>query len=247
MWMALSGFKSNQEIFSNPWAFPTHWSFSNYYAAWNHGLFRNLVNSVIVAVGSVVLVTLLASWAAYGLTRVQMPFSTPITMMILGGIMVAPTAALIPLFKLLQTLHLYDTYWALIVLYAAFRMPFTTFLIRSYMVGLPAEVNQAATIDGANSWQIFWRVVLPMSRPILVSAALLQGLFSWNEFVFALVFIDNAHLKTLPVGLMDFQSTLLTNWPVLFAGLTIAALPMILIFLIGQRQFVRGLTEGFGK
>lgn len=246
-WMALSGFKTNDEIFGNPWALPSHLEFSNYAAAWDHGLLRYLLNSVIVASGSVLLVTLLAAWAAYGLTRQKMPFSNAVTMLILGGIMVAPTAALIPLFQLLQTLHIYDTYWALIVLYAAFRMPFTTFLIRSYMVGLPHEIEEAAVIDGATSWQIFWRIIIPMSRPILVSAALLQSLFSWNEFAFALVFINDSTLKTLPVGLMDFQSTLLTNWPVLFAGLTIAALPMIVLFLIGQRQFVRGLTEGFSK
>ena len=161
--------------------------------------------------------------------------------------MIAPTAALIPLFQLMQKFHLYDTYWALIVLYAAFKVPFTTFLIRSYMLGLPKEVEEASLIDGASRQQTFWVIVLPMCRPILVSAALLQSLFAWNEFPFALVFINNPDLKTVPVGLMDFQSTLLTNWPVLFAGLSIAALPMMLLFLIGQRQFIRGLTEGIGK
>jgi raffinose/stachyose/melibiose transport system permease protein len=102
-------------------------------------------------------------------------------------------------------------------------------------------------VDGAANWQIFWRVVLPMSRPVLVSAALLQTIFAWNEFPFALVFINSSNLKTLPVGLLDMQSRLLTNWPVMFAALTLAALPMIIAFLIGQRQFIRGLAEGFGK
>jgi len=136
---------------------------------------------------------------------------------------------------------------ALIVLYTAFRIPFTTFLIRAYMVDLSPEVDEAAKIDGASPTQTFWKIILPMCRPILVSAALLQALFAWNEFVFALVFISSGQNKTLPVGLMDMQSRLLTDWPVQFAGLTMAALPMIVLFLIGQRQFLRGLTDGIGK
>lgn len=247
IWMAMNGFKSTDAIFGSPWALPESWSFEYYKAAWDSGLTRYFINSVIVTAGSVLLVTLFGAWAAYGLTRVHLPFSNMITLIIVGGIMIAPTAALIPLFQLMQTLRFYDTYWALIVLYAAFKMPFTTFLIRSYMLGLPREVEEAALIDGATRWQTFWQIILPMSRPILVSAALLQSLFAWNEFPFALVFINNPDLKTVPVGLMDFQSTLLTNWPVLFAGLTIAAIPMIVLFLIGQRQFIRGLTEGFSK
>ncbi|WP_306318831.1 MULTISPECIES: ABC transporter permease subunit [unclassified Streptomyces] len=142
---------------------------------------------------------------------------------------------------------LYDTYWALIVLYTAFKIPFTTFLIRAYLLGQPVEVEEAAFIDGASRWQTFWRVVVPMARPILVSAAVLQSLFSWNEYAFALVFITDDRLKTLPVGLADMAGRLNSDWPMLFAGLTIAALPMIVVFLIGQRHFVRGLSAGVGK
>jgi raffinose/stachyose/melibiose transport system permease protein len=126
-------------------------------------------------------------------------------------------------------------------------VPFTTFLIRAYMIDLPREIDEAAKMDGAGHAQIFWRIVLPMCRPILVSAALLQALFAWNEFVFALAFISDDALKTLPVGLMSMQSRLTTDWPVVFAALSIAAAPMILLFLVGQRQFLRGLTEGVGK
>ena len=105
--------------------------------------------------------------------------------------MLAPTVALIPLFRLLQALGIFDTYWALIVLYTAFRIPFTVFLIRAYMITLSREMEDAAIVDGASRWQIFWLVIMPLSRPIIVSAALLQALFAWNEFVFALVFIND--------------------------------------------------------
>ncbi|MFL5680261.1 MAG: carbohydrate ABC transporter permease, partial [Chloroflexota bacterium] len=169
------------------------------------------------------------------------------TIVLLGGLMLAPTVALIPLFRLLQALHIYDTYWALIILYTAFRISFTVFLIRAYMITLSREMEDAAVVDGANQWQIFWLVIMPLSRPIIVSAALLQALFAWNEFAFALVFINNADLKTLPVGLLAMQGRVLSDWPTLFAALTMASIPMIVAFLIGQRQFIRGLAEGFGK
>lgn len=247
LWMALSSFKDNAEVFGDPWGLPSQLRWENFDAALRTGVLRYFLNSVIVTTVSIVTTTLVSAWAAYGLTRMRLPFAQPILLLVLGGLMLAPTVAIIPLFRLLQTLGIFDTYWALIVLYTAFRIPFTTFLIRAYLIDLPADVDEAATIDGASPWQIFWWIILPMSRPILVSAALLQALFAWNEFVFALVFVSRGEMKTLPVGLMDAQSRLLTDWPVQFAGLTMAALPMIILFLIGQRQFLRGLTEGVGK
>lgn len=247
LWMVLGGFKTNDEVFNQPWGLPGELRWENYASAWELGVVKYFTNSVIITGASIVSTTLLSAWAAYGLTRLRLPLGNAVVLLLLGGLMLAPTVALIPLFRLLQTLGVFDTYWALIILYTAFRIPFTTFLIRAYMIDLPREVDEAATIDGASTTQTFWRVILPMCRPILVSAALLQALFAWNEFVFALVFISSDSLKTLPVGLVSMQSRLLTDWPVVFAGLTMAALPMIVLFLIGQRQFLRGLTEGVGK
>jgi raffinose/stachyose/melibiose transport system permease protein len=247
LWMVFSSFKDNQEVFASPWGLPGELRWHNFALAGNAGVVRYFVNSVIVTSASILTTVLLSAWAAYGLVRLRVPFEGAFLGLLLGGLMLAPTVALIPLFGLLQQLHIYDSYWALIVLYTAFRIPFTTFLIRAYMIDIPSEVDEAAKLDGCSPTQAFWQVILPMCRPILVSAALLQALFAWNEFVFALVFISSGDLKTLPVGLMDMQSRLLTDWPVQFAGLTMAALPMIVLFLIGQRQFLRGLTDGIGK
>lgn len=247
LWMILSGFKSNQDVFGRPWGLPSEWHFENFKAALDAGVGRYFLNSVFVTALSIVTTTLLSAFAAYGLTRTRLPFERLGTTFILGGLMVTPTVALVPLFGLLKQLGLFNSLWGLVVLYTAYRIPFTTFLIRAYFIDLPTSLDEAAKIDGATMWQAFWRVILPIGRPILVSAMLLQALFSWNEFAFALVFMSDRDHKTLPVGLMDMQSRLLTNWPVQFAGLTLAALPMIGLFLIGQRQFFRGLTEGIGK
>jgi raffinose/stachyose/melibiose transport system permease protein len=247
LWMVLSGFKTNQEVFGDPFGLPGALRWGNYQTAWDQGVFKYFGNSVIVTAVSVVTTTLISAWAAYGLTRLDLPLNQGVMLVILGGLMLAPTVALVPLFRLLQDLNLFNTYWALIILYTAFRVPFTTFLIRAYMIDLPMELDEAAKIDGASTQKIFWRIILPLCRPILVSAALLQALFAWNEFVFALAFISDDSLKTLPVGLLSMQSRLTTDWPVVFAALSMAAAPMIILFLIGQRQFLRGLTEGVGK
>lgn len=246
-WAVLNGFKSNLELFGDPWGLPSTWRWENFQKAWNLGVVRYLMNSVIVTGASVVTTILFSAMAAYALTRHRIPFANAITVLLLGGMMLAPTVALIPLFRLLQAIGIFDTYWALIILYTAFRIPFTVFLIRAYMITLSREMEDAAIVDGASRWQIFWLVIMPLSRPIIVSAALLQALFAWNEFVFALVFINDTDLKTLPVGLLQMQGRVLSDWPVLFAALTIASIPMIVLFLAGQRQFIRGLSEGFGK
>ena len=246
-WAVLNGFKTNLELFGNPWGLPATWRWDNYVKAWNLGVVRYLLNSVIVTVGSTVAVILFSAMSAYALTRHKIPFANAITVILLGGMMLAPAVALVPLFRLLQALHIFDTYWALIILYTAFRIPFTVFLIRAYMLTLSREMEDAAIVDGASNWQIFWLVIMPLSRPIIVSAALLHALFAWNEFAFALVFINSNDLKTLPVGLLQMQGRVLSDWPVLFAALVLASIPMILLFLVGQRQFIRGLSEGFGK
>jgi raffinose/stachyose/melibiose transport system permease protein len=247
LWMAMSGFKTNAELFGDAWGLPAEWRFGNYVQAWNYGVVHYILNSLVVTVGSIVLVTLVSSFAAFALVQVRIPLGQPLLMLILGGLMLSETVALVPLFRIMRSLDLYNTLIGVVILYTAFRIPFTTFLIRAYMIDLPTELRDAAIVDGASLWQMFWRVTLPLCYPILISAAILQALFSWNEFVFALVFIKDDALKTMPVGLMALQSKLTTNWPVVFAGLTISAIPMVLAFLFGQRHFVRGITEGLGK
>jgi raffinose/stachyose/melibiose transport system permease protein len=161
--------------------------------------------------------------------------------------MLSPTVALIPLVRMLQAIGLYNTYWALIILYTAFRVPFTTFLIRAYMLDLPRDLDEAARIDGASESQIFWRIILPLSRPIIISCVILHILFAWNEYLFAMIFTSGTAMQTLPVGLMSIMSKHGTNYAVVFAAMTISALPIVIVFFAAQRYFIRGLSEGIGK
>ncbi|MDN5688271.1 MAG: carbohydrate ABC transporter permease [Brachybacterium sp.] len=246
-WMVSSSFKTSTEIFSSPWALPTSLSPESFVTAWERGVFQYFVNSVIITVGSLVLVLGLGTAASFALTKLRLPFAAPITLLVLGGLMISPTMILVPVFQLMIALHLHDTLFGMVLVYTAYRLPFTIFLIRAYMITLPDEVLEASMIDGASLLQTFWRIVVPLCRPVLVSAGLVYVLFAWNEFPFALVLLNDPELKTLPVGLLDFKSALQTNWSVLFAGLTFAALPMIALFVAAQRTFVRGLADGMGK
>ncbi|GII05276.1 ABC transporter permease [Planobispora takensis] len=247
LWMVLNGFKTNAELFGDPFALPVDWSFDNYRKAWNRGVSDYLTTSVLVTVTSTAATVFVSAWAAYGLTRVDIPFNKTITALILGGLMLAPTVALVPLVKMFQAMGLYNSFWALLILYTAFRIPFTTFLIRAYMIDLPREVDEAAEMDGAGRWTAFWRITLPMCKPIITSTVLLHILFTWNEYLFAMVFTSGSGVQTLPVGLTSLMSKHGTEFPVVFAGMVIAAVPVVLLFFFGQRYIVRGLADGIGK
>jgi raffinose/stachyose/melibiose transport system permease protein len=247
VWMALSGLKSNAEIFGNPFALPAHWAWGNYVSAWNQGVRDYVAISALVTVVSAVTTVLISAWTAYGLTRTPMPGKSLVVGLILGGLMLSPTVALIPLVRMLQSLGLYNTYWALIILYTAFRVPFSTFLIRAYMIDLPRDLDEAARLDGASEGQIFWKITLPLCRPIIISCVILHVLFAWNEYLFAMVFTSGSDVQTLPVGLTSIMATHGTNYAVVFAAMTISALPIVLIFFAAQRYFIRGLSEGIGK
>jgi raffinose/stachyose/melibiose transport system permease protein len=247
LWMVLNGFKTNAELFGNPFALPVQFTWDNYARAWNSGVSNYLTTSVLVTVTSTIATVFISAWAAYGLTRVSMPFSRTATAIILGGLMLAPTVALVPLVRMFQAMGLYNTFWALLILYTAFRIPFTTFLIRAYMIDLPREVDEAAEVDGASRWTAFWRIILPMCRPIIISTVVLHILFAWNEYLFAMVFTSGTGVQTLPVGLTSLMSKHGTDYPVVFAGMVIAAIPVVLLFFASQRYFIKGLADGIGK
>jgi raffinose/stachyose/melibiose transport system permease protein len=247
IWMALNGFKNNAQIFGDPFALPLGWSWANYIQAWNQGVRDYVTVSLLVTVASGICTVLVSAWTAFGLTRTKMPAKPLVVGFVLGGLMLSPTVAVIPLVKMMEALGLYNTYWALIVLYTAFRVPFSTFLIRAYMLGLSKDLDEAATMDGAKEGQIFWLITLPLCRPIIASCIILHVLFAWNEYLFAMIFSSGEGQQTLPVGLTLIMATHGTNFAEVFAAMTISALPIVVVFFAAQRYFIRGLSEGIGK
>jgi raffinose/stachyose/melibiose transport system permease protein len=247
VWLAINSFKTSNEMFDNTWLLPQAWQWHNYLTAWTFGIQQYLVNSVIVTITSVALIVFISALAAYALTVLRFPGRGGLFLFILCGSILPPEVSLFPLFKILVGLHLYDTYGAMIVPYVAFGLPFTTFLIRAYMVTVPYELHEAASIDGAGPFRSFWNVYLPLCRPVLASAALIQAMRVWNEFIFALTFVETEGIKTLTVGVATFGNALRNDWAVLMAGLVISIVPILFAFLVMQRQFMGGLTQGAVK
>lgn len=246
LWILISGFKTNREIFTNPFSLPQEWMVSNCAMAWKYGLGDYFLNSIFVTAVSTALTVLIALLASYGLThsRFQFRLRKPLLLFIISGLMLAPQVALIPLYSLFSDIGIYDTYLAVIVPYVAFRLPFTVFLMRAYLLSIPKDLEDAAYIDGCGSFGVLTKIVMPLCKPIVATASLLTGMYCWNEFMFVLVFTSSDSLRTIPLGLMNMRGTFRTEWGVLIAALTLSALPIIIVFILLQKQFIRGLAAG---
>ncbi|YCA41723.1 carbohydrate ABC transporter permease [Bacillus sp. JZ8] len=247
LWMVMSSFKSTEEIFTNSWSLPETWLVDNYVAAWESGISSYFLNSVIVTGLSCVLTVFVSALGAYGLSRFEFKGKTFILVICLGGLMLSPQVSLIPLYNIIQKLGLYNTHWALILPYVAYRIPLTILLIRAYFLSIPKELEEAARLDGCTSIGILFRIFIPMSVPILLTTTILTAYYTWNEFMFAIIFIDDDSLRTIPAGLMQFRDALQTDWGVLLAGLTISAAPIVILFLFMQKYFIRGIASGSVK
>lgn len=243
-WMVMSSMKSYNEIYSQVWSLPEKWLFSNYITAWEKGISSYFVNSLIVTISTVVGVVVIASLCAFGLSRYKSKGISIALVLCMAGMMVNPQVCLIPLYILLQTLGIHNTRLALILPYIAFRLPLSVLLIRSYFLSIPKEIEESARIDGCSSFGIYSRIFMPMSKPIIFTSIVLTAYYAWNEFLFAIIFIDSDRLKTIPSGLMNFRDALQTDWGVLLAGMVISALPMIILLTVLQKHLVRGMSEG---
>jgi len=250
-WMVINSFKTTDEIFNSSWDLPTVWLWSNYIQAWEGGIASYFLNSVIVTFSTIAFTLALSILAAFGLSRAEQNgaghYAHLVLIACIGGLLVAPQVVLVPLYKLMQELHLHNTYFALILTYSAYRLPITILLVRAVFLTVPRDLDDSAHMDGCSSFQVLRHIYVPMSRSILLTATVLTAYYAWNEFLFAIIFIDSENLKTIPVGLMNFRDALMTEWGVLVAGLVISALPIIALFIVAQRYFMSGFAVGAVK
>lgn len=247
IWMLTSGFKTNSEIFSSPWSLPSSLIPKNYIYVWQTYIQNATLNSLFFTIIGTFLTVLISGMAAYSVIRFKMKHRYVIFMFILSGMMLAPQCSLIPIYKMLGTAHLYNTRLGLLLPYIAYRIPFSFFMMWSYMVTLPIEIEEAAIIDGCSIFQSFFRVVMPMCKPAIATTAVMCARFIWNDFAFALVFSEGKALRTVPLAIFSIRSTSQTDWGVLLAGLTLAAMPMVLMYIFLQKYFVSGANSGAVK
>lgn len=243
LWMVYSSFKSNREIFKAPYALPGRWRWENLAEAWQVGGLGTLyVNSIIVTIVAVALCVLAATAAGFAFSRLDFPLRRLCYRLLLIGLLLPPPSVAIALFTQLRDMHLLNTLWALILPGAAWSLSLTVYLMRAYFEALRPDMEEAARIDGANTWQIFWGISLPMVWPAMLTMVILNTINIWNELLFALLFITDDGLRTLPVGLVRFSGYHSTDYTLVFAALTITTLPILILYFLLQRHVIAGLS-----
>ncbi|MGC5021841.1 carbohydrate ABC transporter permease [Micromonospora sp. DT47] len=248
VWMFLSSFKSNGEILADPWGLPGELRFDNWVRAWTDAhIGRYFVNSLVVVAGSVSLTMLMGATAAYVFARYEFRGKQVVYYLFVGGLMFPVFLALVPLFFVVRNAGVLNTWTGLILVYAAYSLPFTVFFLTAFFRTLPTSIAEAALVDGCGHFRLFFRVMLPMARPGLISVAIFNFLSHWNQFLLPQVLMQGDESKwVLAQGLfaLSVSQGYAGDYARLFAGLSIAVLPVLAVYVAFQRQVQSGLTAG---
>ncbi|MEG0048982.1 MAG: carbohydrate ABC transporter permease [Clostridia bacterium] len=243
--MIMSSFKSTRDIMKSPFSLPESFDFSNYVTVWvDKGFGRYFVNSLAFTGVSMVFVILFGSMAAFGISRYTFRGNTLLYMVFLSGIMLPLKAAIIPLFQIVKSLSLMDSPLSVIFIFIAMGLPSTVFILSGFMRTIPQALEQAARIDGCSDLRIYSQIIMPITAPSIALVTIYNAVPIWNDFFFPLVFIQSDKLKTLPVGLSSFIGQHSTKWDFMFTGLSIAIVPMIILYLCMSKYFIKGMTAG---
>lgn len=247
LWTILTSFKTNTEILGNPWVLPKSVNIGNYVSAFtkaNIGSYS--VNSVLVTAGSIILLVTMAVSSAYALARYEFPFRKFIKNIYMGGIFIQITFIIIPLFLLMTRLHMNDNRFWLSLVYAVSQLPFSIYLLISFMKGIPKDYENSAMIDGCGYAGAFIRIIVPLAKPGIITVTIFSFFAFWNEFPLALTLISTDTKKTLPIGLANLMEVqrYATDWGALFAGLVIVLVPTIIVFVLTQDKLTKGMQLG---
>lgn len=246
-WLFTFSLKSNKEIFGgNIIGFPEEWHWENYVTVFTQGhVYKYMVNSLIVAAATIIITLILSSMASYALVRLQWRLSNAVYMLFLLGMMLSIQAVLLPLYVNLKAIR--DTYWALIIPYAAFNLPVAILLISGTLRTIPGEMEESAFIDGASVYRLFFQIILPMLKPVLSTIAILNFLDAWNELMFAQTFINSDTLLTITVGVNNMIGKYRTKWGLIGAGLMFATIPIIVLYVFLSKNIQESLAAGAVK
>lgn len=246
--LVVSAFKTQSDYISNLWGLPHSLHLDNFSLSLAGGkFFRRFANSTILAVGSVGLSSFLACLAAYAFARMNFHGKRFLFNLILSLMVIPPVVMIVPMFVTMVRWQLVNTYQGTILIYTGLLMPFSIYLMTNFFQTIPHEIIEAARMDGCSTLGVFWRIMLPLSGPALVTMVVVNALWVWNELLIALVFLQKDDLKTLMVGISALRSRNYTNIPATMAGLVIATIPIVVVYIFGQRYFIRGMTSGAVK
>ena len=243
-----NSFKAGTEFYRiSVWALPEKFSLSNYVRIWQNHLTSYVVNSVILSGASLILIVLGGSAAAFGLSRLRFKGQTFFYLLFVVGLTIPVHVTLIPIYSMTQSLGLYDSLLALIGPYVAGAMPMTIIILRSFMNDIPGSLEEAAYIDGATRWDVYWNVVLPISQPALIAVGIFNLVALWNEFIFALTLISSEAKRPLTLALWNFQGQYQTDVPAMMTALLLSSLPVLFLYGIAKEKLIEGLTAGAVK
>jgi raffinose/stachyose/melibiose transport system permease protein len=248
IWMFYTSFKSNQDISMSTLALPTKLHFENYLNAWQTakmGVY--FFNSVFISTVSIILTILIGASAAFILSKFKFRFQKLVYTIFIIGMLIPLQSVLVPLFIQMRAFKLLNSPWSLILSYTAFALPTTIFILESFIRAFPDEIIEAAIIDGSSVPRVFFKIILPMSTPAISTVAILNFLNNWKEFSFSLIFITDDNKKTLPLGLYNFLGANTSDYASLMAALMISSVPIIILYLVLQKQVINGMTAGAVK
>jgi len=237
--------KSVPDFFANPLGWPKIFKWSNFSDAWNAaGLGSALSNSMLITGVSLAILVFAGAMAAFPLARRTRRWQNWVYIYFVAGLVVPSQIGVIALYRLMKGLDLISTYQGVVLIYVAGSLPFVIFLYTGFILSIPKDLEEAAYIDGASRWRTFWTVIFPLLRPVTATVIITASFSIWNDFFTALLFLPDPDKQTLPLALFTFEGSYNNQWTLIFSSIAIAAVPMIILFLVLQRSFVQGLTGG---
>jgi len=246
--MAVSAFKTKGEYIANKWGLPLAPILDNFATAFSgEKFFIRFVNSSILTVGAVGVSLIIACLAAYAFARMEFPGKRTLFNVLLSLMVVPPVVMVVPLFVSMVRLKMVNTYQGTTLIYVGLLLPFSVYLMTNFFRTVPREITDAARIDCASNLGVFWRIMIPLSAPAVITLIVVNALWVWNELLIALVFMQKDELKTLMVGITALRSKNYVDIPATMAGLLIATIPIVVLYVFGQKYFIRGLASGAVK
>jgi ABC-type glycerol-3-phosphate transport system permease component len=246
--IVITAFKTREEYLTNQFLPPSDPTLANFREAFRDGQLLTWVgNSVLITVASVILAAIVSALAAYPLARFRFPGRLPFIGLNIVLMVVPPVVLVVPLFLFFVNLGLVNSRLAVVIIYVGLLIPFSIYLLVNFFATIPRSLEEAARIDGAGQLRTLFSVIMPLSAPAIMTVVVVNAVWVWNELLIALVFLQDDNARTLTAGLTFFQGRFIANEPLVMTGALIATVPMLLLYIVGQRFFIRGLTAGFGK
>lgn len=247
-WVVVTSLKTQGDYFAaNPLAPPLNPTLENYQTVIEADFAQYFLNSVIVTLGSVVPIVLFSSMAGFAIVRGHSRFLTAVNALFLMGLAIPVQATIIPIYLIIIRMRMYDSLGALILPSIAFGIPLTVLILSNFLLDVPNELFESMRLDGCSDWQIMWKLAFPLTKPAIVTVSIYNGLGVWNGFLFPLILTQSPDLRVLPLALWAFQGEYTVNIPAVVAAVMLSTLPILVLYVLGRRQLLSGLTAGFSK